>query len=63
MGRWSKGMPGRANSQREYRAAMADDKARTLASDSAARKSILFVLEPSIGAEIVTLCKGVQEIG
>ncbi|MFL9992692.1 hypothetical protein SAMN05444172_6067 [Burkholderia sp. GAS332] len=51
-----------ASSQHDYRAAMADDKASTLVSDIAAGKFILFALEPSIGAEIVTLCKDVREI-
>ncbi|WP_429468616.1 hypothetical protein [Paraburkholderia sp. WSM4175] len=51
-----------ANSQHDYRAAMTDEKAQTIDAAIAAKKSILFVLEPSVGAEVVAVCHGIQEI-
>lgn len=51
-----------ANSQHDYRAAMTNEKAQTIAATVAEKQFILFVLEPSVGAEVVALCQGVQEI-
>ncbi|WNC93345.1 hypothetical protein RI103_21300 [Paraburkholderia sp. FT54] len=51
-----------ANSRHDYQAAMTDEKARTIAADIATNRSVLFVLEPSVGAEVVALCTGMQEI-
>ncbi|WP_184005219.1 hypothetical protein [Paraburkholderia sp. WSM4177] len=51
-----------AHSQHDYRAAMTDEKAQTIDAAIAAKKSILFVLEPSVGAEVVAVCHGIQEI-
>ncbi|WP_236061155.1 hypothetical protein [Paraburkholderia domus] len=50
-----------ANSQHDYRASMTNESAQTIAASVAEAKSILFVLEPSVGAEVVALCRGVQE--
>lgn len=51
-----------ANSQHDYQAAMTNERALMLAAAVAEKQSILFVLEPSVGAEVVALCQAVQEI-
>ena len=51
-----------ANSQHDYRASMTNEKAQLIAATVAEKQSILFVLEPSVGAEVVALFQGLQEI-
>ncbi len=50
-----------ASSQHDYRAAMTHERSKIIAAAVAEQQSILFVLEPSVGAEVVALCQTVQE--
>lgn len=39
-----------------------EDKLKELCSDIAHRKILLFYLEPSVGAELVAVCKSIREV-